>query len=972
MDDSLNEFGLIEIKSHYTPEIQEYVDGYLEKLAEGTLESDGDELSIFDPVSVKKEIELLRNQPYNLMPYNGNSMSIDGYKNKNSSVNNNDFFVDLNNENGQKYILDKEPTENNQPEITIIPPKTNTTNEPKIPDSGCTVNSSDITNISNTPTNSRSFDTTIIIREHEDETATSYILPLPPYNPPTENPVSGIMPINGRDIHRIPNDNDPIPGDNYGQFSDSLFNGNENMEISDANTNQVNTQRGDLRVGVMERNEYVPHGLAPFLNDNDAARRSRITAILFPPRNIFATQPLNDDDDVPELLEDNIPFTSPGLYNSNIGNQFNFNDWKSINFDLKKDTFYDLFNYIKIYPGYEFSFHTKYDNKIAFGKGATKQVYQKLITEMVNDILVKTHPYFMDINVENNFWDDDDNIENFVVFVALLINAGCVLPYHFNPILLEKIANKEMVEKELEFFIERIDPELVKNIKKLENFDDLETDYTNAKDFYKDKLCMNFNHKKFVVYGKISNAFCMFDSFNDYDILTIDKKFSGEYTITAEMVIPLMVISDNYKKQWDEFIRSLMEIEIKQMLLLFSNTLSLNYKYYISIGETQKTDLHISTCARSVTINKKLFDNLNLLKIYFTDGDTISDSIQPINNTINEIRSANTLDIQSTIRHISTPHNEPSRNPMPREFTRATMDLPLPDGSNDNNNEEQHQTTSAYDYTSLYPGERNWQNRHNQQPAQRENSQQTRQNLWGPDIWRHIHDIETYSNPLVTLPYGITQVAFQSIYPPIRTSHQPGTGASAPGIPFSIPLMTSESDRITEILIRSMHDPSITISHQPGTSAIALGVLNHLVQHMQRQRESLIQLNPTDQEILSRPSETNITFVNAMQRYQAHERHRIGNDRISSTLENIYNELAGNFIDAVYAQYLDHWESELTYRRIRQSNAANQLVPKKKRPPIQINRTHKKKKSRNNIKRSNQIITYEPRNNVKNHKKSYR
>ena len=342
------------------------------------------------------------------------------------------------------------------------------------------------------------------------------------------------------------------------------------------------------------------------------------------------------DTPFPEIAHDPSVYDVPISFNMNHFNSnspsFEFQSTKCLDFDLKNGTYMDLFEQIKIFKGYFFNFHTKYDNYSAFGIGATKQVYQKLVTDMIGDILIKTSSYFMDINVINHFWQIDSNIEAFVIFIGMLINSGCVLPYHLAPGLLESIINKKMNIKEMEFFMEKIDPVMLGSVKKIHpaDFHLLETNYDTVEDLYRSILGCNCIVDKINIYKKIANNFELFDSFHDYNILTIDQTLSGLYTITADRVLSMIYMADPaYTNSWENFVRSLSESELKQMLITFGNTLSIDNKYTIYVSDTLKTDIHITTCIQSITINKKLLDNienLNQLKCYFMDSDQISDA----------------------------------------------------------------------------------------------------------------------------------------------------------------------------------------------------------------------------------------------------------------------------------------------------------------------------------------------------------
>lgn len=89
---------------------------------------------------------------------------------------------------------------------------------------------------------------------------------------------------------------------------------------------------------------------------------------------------------------------------------FHFEQSKHFDFDTEKDNFASVCEQIKIFPGYKFNFDViRHDNR-AYGHGATKQVYHKLLNDIVSQhgtIMIKTHPYFMDINTDHDFWKTD-------------------------------------------------------------------------------------------------------------------------------------------------------------------------------------------------------------------------------------------------------------------------------------------------------------------------------------------------------------------------------------------------------------------------------------------------------------------------------------------------------------------------------------------------------------------------------------
>ena len=337
---------------------------------------------------------------------------------------------------------------------------------------------------------------------------------------------------------------------------------------------------------------------------------------------------------------------SSTLFNDRTKPQFKFEGAKRIEFDLEKHNLLHIQEQIKIFKGYEFYFSTIYRNDCAIGCGANRQVYTKLSNDLIESILTKTLAYFMDIDETNSFWNSDENIESFVIFIGMIINSGCLLPYHLAPALLETISNKKMTFTELEFFMEKMDSIAFNQLNKISphDFKSLETNFETHEDYYRWKIIGSPTKKKLDIYKSISGYFELFDSFFDYDIKIIDKTFSGAYCITTEMVLGLthLLANQEYLLSWQEFIKSLSEAELKQMLILFGNTTCLSKEYTIYVSDTLKTDIHIATCSQSVTLNKKLFENveyLKNLKIYFTGYDQISDDPSILTNYGNEFET---------------------------------------------------------------------------------------------------------------------------------------------------------------------------------------------------------------------------------------------------------------------------------------------------------------------------------------------
>lgn len=321
--------------------------------------------------------------------------------------------------------------------------------------------------------------------------------------------------------------------------------------------------------------------------------------------------------------------------NSNTNPVFRFLETRYEIFNPEINNFSFMCGLVDKYKGSLLHFRVVDRKFYAHGNGANKQVYHKLWKEIIdlsnNAMMINIKSYFMDVNINHNFWDSDDNIKHFVIFVAMTVSSHCSLPFHFAPGLLEAIANKKLTLEELEFFMEKIDCESLKFAKKINpsDFKSLDTSFDTHEEFYRSVIIGNITEKQKAIYQSIASNFEYFDAFNDFTIQLIDKTFSGVYSITVDMVIPLFIFTnEQYLPLWEQFVRSLSEMEMRQMLVAFTNDCSLNTKIKINVTEMLNIDIKISVCFNTVCIHKKLFEKieyLNNLKYYFEDHDQIVD-----------------------------------------------------------------------------------------------------------------------------------------------------------------------------------------------------------------------------------------------------------------------------------------------------------------------------------------------------------
>ena len=327
-----------------------------------------------------------------------------------------------------------------------------------------------------------------------------------------------------------------------------------------------------------------------------------------------------------EIDEDIMVKTEPSFY---------FSAYKSIIFNTETDNFDTIAKYIKQYPSHRFAFRVIDTKNEAYGSGATAFAYDKIFRDFVNKHMVITGLYFIDVRTDDEYWSDAYNIEIFVRLIAIMISSNCILPYHLNPILLETISRKPMYVCELKFFMEQLDPETYASCENMSPDDFLDLDCGTVADYYRNRFV---GTEKQSVYDSIANYFDLFDSMIDYNICTIDRVFSGIYKIRSIDVLGCCILQrgnldaetyDRYSEIWIKFVNTLTEIELRQMLYTFGNNYSLEKKYNIYVSEHISKDIVVTTCAKTVTIHKTIFENFDLLlelRHYFVSENSISDN----------------------------------------------------------------------------------------------------------------------------------------------------------------------------------------------------------------------------------------------------------------------------------------------------------------------------------------------------------
>jgi hypothetical protein len=409
-------------------------------------------------------------------------------------------------------------------------------------------------------------------------------------------------------------------------------------------------------------------------------------------------------------------------------------------FDLLDDNFITLIEIIKrwcLTSSIVFDFITYSNDLVANGDGATRQVYQKTITDLLSFNILTIDGVFYKFNEQHDFWTPEENCKGFAKFIELCVKSGCVFPYHFPVEFLQSLRESPMNEPSLMYFIEKKDETIHKNILRMikpclkheerEKYV-LDLGYESYMNFLWNALSPSPN-KEF--YSKITCHMSLFKKrkFNPLphpsyhcgkyflchvlelkpemypSVETMDYVLSGVYEIRNPDVLAMCVfsasiikkhdldmdtgtstdekiievpdpLSDNYFKLWSEFVLELSPNELKGLLMLFTNSLSLRNKIYIKSKNVLR-DLTISTCYADVIISNKLFTSLETLrnlKIYFGsfahtnsqpdiiyDNILSEDSMDPQNTQSMDPQNTQSMDPQNTLS--MDPQNTLSMDP---------------------------------------------------------------------------------------------------------------------------------------------------------------------------------------------------------------------------------------------------------------------------------------------------------------------
>lgn len=333
-------------------------------------------------------------------------------------------------------------------------------------------------------------------------------------------------------------------------------------------------------------------------------------------------------------------------------------------FDLDKHNVLDVLNQIHLHPDKSINFRLIDKNNLSYGPGTARYclnlILQQLMLDPVN-ILFKHNNFFVNVNYSNIFWESEENIKMLMILIKMVCQNKVYLPFHLNPILLELILGSTASIDDYLYFLKYFDNEIYQNMVKVDdNYIKDNTECITKLEYIKLIFSKNLNNK---IDKLIKNNFAYVDNLNLPKVPTIidlDRTLSGPYIITPSDVLSVTKLSNNkYLEQWTTFINKLDSLELEKLLLLLGNTTDLSRSYRIIIDPNIVTDINISTCSYTISLNEKIFmfeSGLDILKIYLVNGpDKMSDSIRQDNefvdiqeytypvNTTNVQRGINTM-----------------------------------------------------------------------------------------------------------------------------------------------------------------------------------------------------------------------------------------------------------------------------------------------------------------------------------------
>lgn len=297
-----------------------------------------------------------------------------------------------------------------------------------------------------------------------------------------------------------------------------------------------------------------------------------------------------------------------------------------ITFHWHKDNLRSIITKISTIKNANISFHIANGGKNATGNGATRQVLDRLFTELQTAHMVKVNHWVYEVDDNDDFWMNQTNIEAVALLIAISTKFTYVFNFHFSPRFLECLAHSAMTPTECTEFVRHFDIDVYNSCQPLsfEKFSQLELGYVTKTEYYRNLLYHCTTDSALKIHRAITIAIEPYTKFPT-TVTKIDNQLSGPYKLVARDVLEICTIDDErYATTWRRFINSLSENELRQMLMVFGCTTSTMVEYTISIEFDMEQDIKIETCFYRAKLSDRLFKNMGTmmaLKQYFGSND---------------------------------------------------------------------------------------------------------------------------------------------------------------------------------------------------------------------------------------------------------------------------------------------------------------------------------------------------------------
>lgn len=302
-------------------------------------------------------------------------------------------------------------------------------------------------------------------------------------------------------------------------------------------------------------------------------------------------------------------------------------------YDYQVHTWKDVFDQIKNNKGALLKFQAHTEKSYGYGPGANKHIYHLILSNLMCDkLLYHTNTYHVKPNLENEFWEHEQNIDTFVRFIGMCMVSDCKIPYHFHPSILESITCQKYSDSDLIKILSKTDPITAKqliNISK-DEFIELGLDFDSKEAYLRSIIIGDLNCEEILLHQFLAQSFDSFDV-KKLSPSELDYKLSGDYHLTPEMVLSNMIITDSeYEEQWSSFVKSLNETELKKLLITINGCLDSDVTIRVDVVPYGDLDIRVSTCSNGLTLHQRIFetDSLDLVKQYLITGnhDVVADS----------------------------------------------------------------------------------------------------------------------------------------------------------------------------------------------------------------------------------------------------------------------------------------------------------------------------------------------------------